>query len=342
MKAAAIDCKPNSPIPKETYAALNLESSLSVFIFDWDDTLFPTTALQALGPESLSDVLKEVDTIASELLAQVLETPRSQLVILTNAKISWVQYAAEAFMPKLNELLAAQQGRVLLISAHRERSEFAEGDVAGYTEAVRGAKREAVRPLADALWHAADASETFQVMSIGDQPHDLVAGHALREMMIASSRWNQPALVKTIAMKPMPSAQELAKELTLLRKSLPSILLVNRSTHQSMSPTRPPSSVPTPCRAGAVLPTATPLPVVGSVEACLTACNTQQVTSEAETVGTTPSTAVSSTSAGSEPAAPALEDASMAQPAEGQWQKRSSAFKRRHRQRMARERKACA
>lgn len=232
---AAANVKPDLPIPS---VDLNLRRSLSVFLFDWDDTLFPTTALTTLGLERMGDALRAVDAIASDLLAAVLSTPNSRLVILTNAKLGWVQHAASSYMPKLNALLGAQDGQVLLISAHRERSEFAEDDYASYEQAVRSSKSDAVHPLSIALRRAVEETqvECFQVVSVGDQPHDLAAAHALRAMMTADAHSvDQESFVKTVAMKPMPTGIELAKQLGTLCRSLPKLLCIGRSFHQSMS-----------------------------------------------------------------------------------------------------------
>jgi len=232
---AAAHAKPDLPRPSN---ALNLSRCLSVFLFDWDDTLFPTTALTSLGPERIGDALKAVDAIAADLLAAVLLTPNSRLVILTNAKLSWVQHVAEGYMPKLNALLGAQDGQVLLISAHRERSQFAEDDYAAYERAVRGSKSDAVRPLSVALRRAVEETQaqSFQVISVGDQPHDLAAAHALRAMMSAEEHSvDQESFVKTVAMKPMPTGIELAKQLGTLCRCLPKLLSVGRSFHLSMS-----------------------------------------------------------------------------------------------------------
>lgn len=340
-EAAAQIIKPNLPSPS---TEVNLSRSLSVFLFDWDDTLFPTTALTHWGPERLSEALKAVDSIAANLLAAVLATPNSRLIILTNARTSWVQHAASNFMPKLNALLAARNNEVLLISAYRDRSDFSEASTEAYEQAVRSAKSEAVRPLSIAMRRVVEEmqAESFQVISVGDQPHDLMAAHALRHLM---SSEHHESFVKTIAMKPMPTGPELANELSTMRKSLPKLLSVGRNFHQLMhQPQRAPAA-----RAPVAEVQATPTPEeVKPPQTNAPDTSASDVSAKASTA-CTPSVLTSSSlhntqlgiaaAAAAEPVSTGTKDASMVLPSEGAYQKRSDVSKRR---RQPRQRRACA
>jgi len=260
---AAAKVQPNLPTKS---SELILNNSLSVFLLDWDDTLFPTTALTSLGPERVAEALEAVDTFAVELLAAILATPRSRLVILTNAKISWVHHCAETYMPKLNALLGANHCQVLLISAHRDRSQFA--TYAEYEHAVRHSKSEAVRPLSTLLQHEVVMAQatSFQVISVGDQPHDLAAAHALRGLMsYGVCGVCEQSFVKTVAMKPQPAGMELAKQLDILCKSLPKVVNVGRHFHLSMCQNQSPSTSPStsPSNSPSTSPSAPP-PVAGA------------------------------------------------------------------------------
>merc|ERR1719454_2540011 len=72
--AAQLNQQPNS---SGCSTKLNLNDTLTVFLFDWDDTLFPTSALTSLGPECLSEALKDIDNVVAELLTTALSAPRS-------------------------------------------------------------------------------------------------------------------------------------------------------------------------------------------------------------------------------------------------------------------------
>jgi len=234
--AAAPIHEPNSPAQKNK---MDLSQALSVFLFDWDDTLFPTSALTAQGPERLEEDLKALDSTVEELLLAALAVPRSRVVILTNANISWVHYAAENFFPKVNALLQGPNERLSLLSAHRGRDSLLEVGSQAYEDIVRRAKSEAVVPLAKSLLqHFTEMqAQSLQIISIGDQPHDLAAAHALRSLMAVE----EECFVKTVLMKAMPTGVELLRELGTLRKSLASLVSMPRSFHQSMQ-ARPTSS----------------------------------------------------------------------------------------------------
>lgn len=242
---AAAQYEPNLPRSRKE---LNLDRSLSVFLLDWDDTLFPTTALTSFGPEAIEDVVEAIDTVVAEIIESLLATAGSRVIILTNANLSWVHHCAETFMPKVNALLRAEDSQLTLMSAHRDRAEFPESDTAAYEDAVRKSKSEAVRPLATALQQLAAESQiqSLQVVGVGDQPHDHAAAHALRGLMCL-----EESFVKTVAMKPMPTAMELSRQLGTLCKSLPTLSKAARSSHQSMCRTSP-VQTPRPCRTQAV------------------------------------------------------------------------------------------
>jgi len=230
-EAAAQPKQPNLP---GSSAQVNLSHTLSVFLFDWDDTLFPTSALTSHGPDVMREALNAVDTAAAELLRDVLSIPRSCVVILTNANTSWVYHSAETFLPQVNSLLRAHldtDGKLSLISAHRDRKSLPEIGTAAYEEVVRRSKSEAVQPLAVALDQVFRESQSLvlQVIGVGDQVHDLAAAHALQGLMRA-----EDSFVKTVLMKPLPGGMELARQLHSLCRSVPKFLTVARSFHQSM------------------------------------------------------------------------------------------------------------
>lgn len=221
---------------------LNLNQVLSVFLFDWDDTLFPTTSLTSLGPEHLSEALNAIDAIVADLLAAALATPRSHVVILTNARSSWVHHSVQSFLPKVDALFRARYDNFSLISAHQERSQLPEVGSAAYDEAIRRSKSDAVQPLAAALQELLGEMQvqSLQVISVGDQPHDLAAAHALRSLM-----WVEESFVKTVLMKPKPTGTELTRQLGTLCRSLPKLIGSARSFHQAMQQAQTPPSSPT-------------------------------------------------------------------------------------------------
>ena len=85
------------------------DSAMTLMVFDWDDTLLPSSWLSSLGlrldtpSEEISDNVRECLAAHSAsvcaLLGQALE--RGQVIIITNAEMNWVEFSAAHFMPSV-------------------------------------------------------------------------------------------------------------------------------------------------------------------------------------------------------------------------------------------------
>lgn len=224
-----------TPKGKLQEAQLNLCEVFSIYIFDWDDTLLPTSALIALGPEQMKDALTEADVLASQILRSALATTNSHVMLLTNANISWLRQSAADFLPNVHAILETEHTNLSIVSAHLPRGQDPEHDNATPEEVVR-------RKITVARTHASRFQAIlndyglakFQIISVGDGPQDLEAGRVL-----ASALHADESHVKTVAMKMRPHQMELIGELRALCKALPVLCRVARSVHQSMfrSPT---------------------------------------------------------------------------------------------------------
>jgi hypothetical protein len=101
-----------------------LQPCENLIIFDWDDTLFPTTWLREQGLlEEEAVITPEQDArleALADLAALTLETAkrRGGVAIVTNAEQGWVEMSCEAIMPSLQPHLAG----VRIVSA-RSRHE---------------------------------------------------------------------------------------------------------------------------------------------------------------------------------------------------------------------------
>ena len=79
----------------------------NLIIFDWDDTLFPTSYLNP-ADESQYNILKErfggylaeIEDQGIQLLTSCLKN--ATVVIITNAKKGWVEFSSNFFMPRLH------------------------------------------------------------------------------------------------------------------------------------------------------------------------------------------------------------------------------------------------
>lgn len=98
-----------------------------VIIFDWDDTLLPSTFLthqQGLRcsdtfplPEDILDSLQKLENMVICTLSEA--SRRGKVVIVTNAEDGWIEFSAQRFMPNLLPFLF--QNAIRVISA---RSSF--------------------------------------------------------------------------------------------------------------------------------------------------------------------------------------------------------------------------
>lgn len=240
-KAADVRAAQNAPNLQRPVARMqevNLHRTLSVFIFDWDDTLFPTSALTAMGPDRLGSAFEQIDAQVYQLLSSAASVPQSRVVILTNANIRWVYQSTEQFLPKVSKLLLDPEGSITIVSAHRPKECLPEVGSAAYIAEVSTWKRQALPPLVHAFQEAISELQAgaVQVISVGDMPHDLEAAHALSSMLVMSSK---ESYVKTVLMKPRPTPPELSAQLRCLGKALPVFVRAARSFHQSMCQARP-------------------------------------------------------------------------------------------------------
>ena len=95
----------------------------TIIIFDWDDTLIPTTFLlpyqnliyQPLSrplPQTIARRMAEIDQFSSKLLE--ISKQNGQVLIITNAAEGWVELSAQRFMPLTAKVLRSD---VEIISA---------------------------------------------------------------------------------------------------------------------------------------------------------------------------------------------------------------------------------
>lgn len=83
----------------------------TLLIFDYDDTLFPTSFLaqhgyRLDGPDASPEIQKVLDEYA-QVVEKTLKEARQhgQVVILTNAETGWIELTSQKFMPSLSDLL---------------------------------------------------------------------------------------------------------------------------------------------------------------------------------------------------------------------------------------------
>jgi len=99
------DCGPCPEATSGEECSATPEVGEALIFFDWDDTLFPTTALGAVGlldslvdpSEDMSEQLQRLDTAVSATLSRA--KARGRVIVVTNASHGWVEMSSRKYMP---------------------------------------------------------------------------------------------------------------------------------------------------------------------------------------------------------------------------------------------------
>ena len=179
----------------------------SIIIFDWDDTLLPTSFLTPGGifnediriSENDQDKLKEIEVSVLKLLTEAVE--KGNVYIITNAGKGWVEYSANKFFPSILPILE----KIKIISARGEYEKIFPGN-------SRQWKIEAFLNLQQYV----NVTLVTNIICIGDSLFEMEAGRIL------ASRFTK-AFIKTIKFREAPKLDELLKQLKLVCTQFSSI-----------------------------------------------------------------------------------------------------------------------
>lgn len=86
------------------------KQSQNLIVFDWDDTLFPTTHLHPVDEkeytiliEKYQHQLRAIEERACKLIETCLK--QAKVVIITNARKGWVEFSSKKFLPRLHIII---------------------------------------------------------------------------------------------------------------------------------------------------------------------------------------------------------------------------------------------
>lgn len=176
----------------------------TLIIFDWDDTLLPTTYLipfqqliyqpltKALPP-AIQKKMVEIDEYASNLIQKSKEN--GKVLIITNAAEGWVELSAQRFMPKTARIL---RKNIEIISA---RTKFETQFPRQYQEWKIRAFLECTQKL--------EMQAVTNIIALGDNVFEIEAAHKLYQQFAS-------AFIKTIKFRSAPSTGELTKQIKLV------------------------------------------------------------------------------------------------------------------------------
>ena len=174
----------------------------SVFIFDWDDTLFPTYFLAPKGiydekviiqNNSLKQI-KITEHLVHSLLSKALA--KGLVYIVTNSSSGWVEYSVEKYYPSIVPMLKY----IHIISARTEYEYLHPGDPFHW-------KYLAFKKIKDTL----NENMLTNLIVMGDSMIEIKAGEQVAKLF-------ETCYIKTIKLKPSPSLEEINKQLKLVNE----------------------------------------------------------------------------------------------------------------------------
>lgn len=178
-------------------------STGTLIIFDWDDTLMCSSAINAnLFMQHQIPLLEMQLHTALTTAMQLGET-----LIITNADELWVTESARQFAPSVLPLLSS----IKIMSARRRYEQAWPADVFAW-------KRECFREVLLTKWSQQGSWSGLNLVVVGDSPSEMEAAQ------VARSYFPPSLVVKTVKFKESPSVDELLDQLQFLAKELSRIV----------------------------------------------------------------------------------------------------------------------
>lgn len=175
------------------------KSANNLFIFDWDDTIFPTfflTQEEIINDDYLPEEYKEIFSILESAILKVLTLAinKGDVYIITNSGIGWVEFSSNKYFPNFNKIL----DKIHIISARNEYEDSYPGEYKIWKDKAFLSLKEKINLYLPT-----------NIICFGDSIDDLEAGKNL------ASKINN-SFIKTIKFKEKPDLEDMIKELNLI------------------------------------------------------------------------------------------------------------------------------
>uniref|UniRef100_A0A7S1BC99 Uncharacterized protein n=1 Tax=Corethron hystrix TaxID=216773 RepID=A0A7S1BC99_9STRA len=213
-----------------------------VIIFDWDDTICPSTFVTRAEITTLNDLSPDMRSVFAEICrcaekALVKAAKYGEVIIITSADEGWVEYSAEKFVPQLIPVLKG----IRVISARSNYEEFYPGKSLCWKAAAFAHEANAIfhpvspEPAAPTTKYASDDDECStastatcstassaassavrrEILSFGDSMDERTAVRVVGTQLEAVS--------KSIKFIPRPSPVQILGELSILVEQMASV-----------------------------------------------------------------------------------------------------------------------
>lgn len=189
----------------------------TVIIFDWDDTLLCSSAvnLQQCDPAQLQQLETTVEQVVSAAMGL------GETSIITNGNGSWVQESSRRFVPKVIPLLNRLKS---VVSARAEYEHIWPGDPFTWKKA---AFEEMLRARQD---DSKLAAAGINLIALGDNLAEIEAAQT------ATANLRGRSIVKTVKFKELPSVDELLGQLRVVMQMLPELVNAESSQNKALVP----------------------------------------------------------------------------------------------------------
>lgn len=177
------------------------KSHNNLFIFDWDNTILPTSFLdkeEIMNENNLPEEYKDIFLILEMSIINVINYAlnKGDVYIITNSSIGWVEFSSNKYLNKFKYLL----DKIHIISARNEYED-------SFPEEPKIWKEKAFLSLKDKI----NDNIPTNIICFGDSIVELEAGKKL------ASKINN-SFIKTIKLKENPEPEDLIKQLNLIFK----------------------------------------------------------------------------------------------------------------------------
>mmetsp|Transcript_61204 Transcript_61204/g.142458 ORF Transcript_61204/g.142458 Transcript_61204/m.142458 type:complete len:311 (-) Transcript_61204:83-1015(-) len=211
------DGSPTSSI-SSTSSSWSACADSTLIIFDWDDTLLCSSALDASRD---SRQLRELEQTVGSVLRTAMRL--GETMIVTNGCGTWVQESSRAYLPGLVPTLE----NLAILSARAMYEHLHPNDPVSW-------KRRAFRRVLRRK--RAEGYEGLNLVVLGDQSAEMQAAH------ISAKVFHGPCLIKTVKFVESPSAEQLLGQLRKVAQELGGLVCAENSSSTGLAKRRLPES----------------------------------------------------------------------------------------------------
>lgn len=186
-----------------TWCSALVEPLNTIILFDWDNTLFSTSAVT-----QESHTLQEMEALSSCVEAVLRVSRRlGHTAVVTNSLEGWVAMSSSQYLPRSWNLLHGTE----VVSARSQYEHMAPGNTAAW-------KHIAFRKILEAnAWRSRSG---INLIVIGDSMDEMAAASSVSKMS------QTPVTLKTVKFKDNPSVNDVIQQLSELAGALESLVEV--------------------------------------------------------------------------------------------------------------------